>query len=588
MRKKFLAMYALVGALVASPIFTSCVDDAESPSVTSIRNAKAEQLKALAALQTAQAEAAKITADAEAAYKAAQAAYQEALAESYKADAAHQAELTKQAQEKFVIELEKIKAQAEQEISYAKLQAMKNMASIEDFENEELKDLYVELQGAVAQLNNLNAQKLNTTNWYNQAKEGLVNTEAQKDYQVKRYDKLIAQEEFKIATYEKYEGADIEKLKNDRTIAEKEALKLQEAAIPYQEARNEAWDKYYEANEAYHENNNGFNVYWEENVKELALFDLIKEFRNKTNYHYWELNFARNEIFVDDSKLLAADYEIPYYTLDTEKAALLKEYYALEVDRKKDDIGTPAVAATETTAAVEATGMYREIENYKESIENAKKDIEAYQKSIEEHKAALKDNPDETWREWEISSLESSISYRNQYITDWQNSLEQVELRIESAKLELANLEANVTEVATIEAAFAADSEEMVAYEAAIAAQKALADAAVAAKEAAEKADEELEAANDKTQEKWDEYNVLNNKINNSADVEQIIADCQNNINNYKSWKQSWLNNVANGETNIAVYEAELETIEAQIEAQEAIIANLQAEIDALTATEEA
>ena len=37
MKKKFFAIYALVGALVASPIFTSCVDDEESPSVSAIR-----------------------------------------------------------------------------------------------------------------------------------------------------------------------------------------------------------------------------------------------------------------------------------------------------------------------------------------------------------------------------------------------------------------------------------------------------------------------------------------------------------------------------------------------------------------------
>ena len=54
MRKKFFAMYALVGALVASPVFTSCIDGEESESVTAIRTAKAEQLKAAAALSAAQ------------------------------------------------------------------------------------------------------------------------------------------------------------------------------------------------------------------------------------------------------------------------------------------------------------------------------------------------------------------------------------------------------------------------------------------------------------------------------------------------------------------------------------------------------
>ena len=48
MRKKFFAVYALVGALVASPVFTSCIDDTESASVTAVRNAKAAQIKATA------------------------------------------------------------------------------------------------------------------------------------------------------------------------------------------------------------------------------------------------------------------------------------------------------------------------------------------------------------------------------------------------------------------------------------------------------------------------------------------------------------------------------------------------------------
>ena len=49
----------------------SCVESEESQSVTELRNAKAEQLKALVNLYNAQAEAARITAQAEAALKAA-------------------------------------------------------------------------------------------------------------------------------------------------------------------------------------------------------------------------------------------------------------------------------------------------------------------------------------------------------------------------------------------------------------------------------------------------------------------------------------------------------------------------------------
>ena len=47
MRKNFLAIYALVGALVASPVFTSCVDNEESASVTAIRIGKEDAAKNL-------------------------------------------------------------------------------------------------------------------------------------------------------------------------------------------------------------------------------------------------------------------------------------------------------------------------------------------------------------------------------------------------------------------------------------------------------------------------------------------------------------------------------------------------------------
>ena len=46
MKRRMMAVYALVGALAASPILTSCVDDSESAEVTALRDAKLEQLKA--------------------------------------------------------------------------------------------------------------------------------------------------------------------------------------------------------------------------------------------------------------------------------------------------------------------------------------------------------------------------------------------------------------------------------------------------------------------------------------------------------------------------------------------------------------
>lgn len=115
MNKKFLFGAALVGILG----FGSCVDNNESPSVTNIREAKAEQLKALAAVENANAQAALIAANAEAKAKEAQAAYFEAQAAYQQAMADYQAAQTEQAKanaEKAIAEAEVAKQRAANEL----------------------------------------------------------------------------------------------------------------------------------------------------------------------------------------------------------------------------------------------------------------------------------------------------------------------------------------------------------------------------------------------------------------------------------------------------------------------------------------
>ena len=153
MRKKFFAIYALVGALVASPVFTSCVDDSESASVTALRGAKAEQLKSIAALNNAKAQAETTLAQAEAALKAALAAQEQAIAEKEAAEAAIKELELKMKQDKYDAELAAALAQAQSN----KLAAEKNIAQYQaDMEKAALqleKDL-IELEKQL-----MNAQK---------------------------------------------------------------------------------------------------------------------------------------------------------------------------------------------------------------------------------------------------------------------------------------------------------------------------------------------------------------------------------------------------------------------------------------------
>lgn len=110
MRKKFIAVYALMAVLaLGSTTLTSCVDDNESASVTAIRNAKAQQLTALANYQQAQADAEKIISEAEAAIRNAEARWNEIQ------NSLEELELQK-AQATIATEIEAAKAQAEAEL----------------------------------------------------------------------------------------------------------------------------------------------------------------------------------------------------------------------------------------------------------------------------------------------------------------------------------------------------------------------------------------------------------------------------------------------------------------------------------------
>ena len=105
MKKKLMMVAVLLGALTLG----ACVDDNESASVTKVREAKAAQLNAAAALNNAQAEAAIIAANAEAEVKKAEAAYQQALADAANAATAEKEMLIEQAKQKFAEELAMLK-----------------------------------------------------------------------------------------------------------------------------------------------------------------------------------------------------------------------------------------------------------------------------------------------------------------------------------------------------------------------------------------------------------------------------------------------------------------------------------------------
>ena len=140
MRKKFFAMYALVGALVASPVFTSCIENEESPTVSAVRNAKAEQLKAAAALAQAQTEMAKAKTEAEIALLNAQKEGQEL---------ANNAALTR---------LEAVKLETEKNIAQYQYQIEQYKQQLYQYQNQVLTELTGNYTGALDNIATYNLQ----------------------------------------------------------------------------------------------------------------------------------------------------------------------------------------------------------------------------------------------------------------------------------------------------------------------------------------------------------------------------------------------------------------------------------------------
>ena len=148
MRKNFLAIYALAGALVASPVFTSCVDDSESASVTALRGAKAEQLKSVAAMNNAEAQAKLIYANAEAQLKAAEAALKQAQADCEAAEAKIKELEAQLKEDAYDAELAAKLAQAEAEKAKAEKIIAKQLGEAQKYQLE-LEAKIAELQAAL-------------------------------------------------------------------------------------------------------------------------------------------------------------------------------------------------------------------------------------------------------------------------------------------------------------------------------------------------------------------------------------------------------------------------------------------------------
>ena len=586
MRKKFFAMYALVGALVASPVFTSCVDDSESASVTAIRNAKAEQLKAQAAYDLARTEYEKALT----AYKEAELAAKLAETEQDKALFEYQLATAKALYEKTAVEYEK-----------EKLYYLQTMANTE---NQMISNAASKYTGALDQLNTLNKNLV-------QAKGELAiigidsakNVALFNEY-IATQNKTIAEATAKIERIKAYKGDSKEALyqKMQTVVSNFQNLNVEWSAA--NDAKTAANTAYTDASTAY-DNTAASKL---EYVK--AINDL------KASPYFFTITSENDSYDVyNGTTLTSTQYTKSYSAVLESQVLAYTQSLNAALKTAKDNLG-----AAKTDAAA-ATGGYAVLEALETALKTAKDGLAATPAT---HTQAQVDAAELLLAQYKDDATST---------TDWDNATAGLQPGFAYLQNAVKAAEKNIADFEALIAAVTEGSDEHKEW---VAAQEALLAAAEAYNEAYDK-EAELAKAKDATgilsvtintngeeqvtpTSPTGEYQTLKALYNGISDANSMIAALEADIaeakaNIEKGMSSTYTETVAiverywdpvagdwiyyNSTTQIATHiygvdtedlkalaEDKIAAIEAKIEVQETLVAKYKAELDALLTAE--
>lgn len=520
MRKKFIAVYALMAVLaLGSTTLTSCVDDNESASVTAIRNAKAEQLKALAALSNAQAEAAKIQAEAEAALKNAQAEWKK--------------EQTEEAKQKFAIKIEVIKAQAERDIAEAKKQALEYEKQIWVNADAKIQAMVSDYQSALQDVIDTKEELIEAKIDYAHFEVDSTLAEAKYKEFVIDQNRTIAQNEADIKRLQALAegGADKTALAEQMEVLAGQAYKMLHTDLPAVEAKQAEAEKAKEdaylpinIDKPFTEDQEHEKLEWEAGLLPYAKgVQTLKAY--EAEYSDEDIKFieADNETYVASIKECFEEEAVTVYTR-SKGSDFVKATQVVENALNQDIADATANLGAKKTATEAGTGALGRLEQAEADLkakqaalaaENAKPDkdqnvIEQLEEDIDGFNVTI-----EREKEY-VTQYTEEIAELNQELKDFQATLEVVKegsdaqkQYIETAKTVLKAAEAYVTaqhEVHKVQSAI--DLIGLSKYDF--------------------NADMEVNAGVQGTN--GSQYNQLYKLYSNTADVEELIAECEKNI----------------------------------------------------------
>lgn len=596
-------MILLVSMLAGVMTFSGCVDDKESASVTAVREAKAAQLSALAALSNAQAANQQALADTEnalreakVAYETAKAAYQQALADKANSEAQAAAAIQMAAAQN---EIQRLANELEEmairhKIAMLDLQTQYEAAlkKADDDSQALLGGLYMAYQTAATNL--LDAQQEIARKKIELAKlqAGLVNSDETSQMLINDQKRIIANNEQQIAEWtamiEVFEAQKAPEEAKAELVTEKAALsqlaqdqkKALTAANKAGQEMGEAWSdvrdqKYSDlAQDVY---SNGFAY-------------LVDEDGNNTGVSFNDYILLNSYEATSLGKPVEATVDTYWFSITDDKG---NTTYTAVMNRmiRKD------VSKTETVApGVESTKTYTAYPTayYQLNADGVKAYIAAIKANVEKNEGKA------------LEDAQKALAAQQKVVADLEKAEIKDEAAIENAKSLLPGLQ---TDVNTAQAALDKANAQVAAIQTTfdtMAAEAANWEATIKAYNAASEAYCDAQFAVDKA---YDAYTLQNKKVlalqavvdgqimidGNEYTIDGAIAyaerkiEMANRIIMFAKQEIVGLESAnSGGVTDLAIekLEAEIEILEAELPALEKIVADTKAALDAATAAQ--
>ena len=411
MKKKLMMVAVLLGALSLG----ACVDNNESASVESVRNAKAKQLESVANMNNANADAKKAITAAEVAIKEAEAAYQKARAEFEQVQADQQKILLQKAQAALEAELEAAKINAEAQLNNAKaaLESAKAtlIAALDQVDQANKTRITTLLGKAGELLETINQDRKDLID----AKDGLARLKAELVSVELSNQEAIAKEEKKkavaqalIAEYEKYST-------KDKVDAEKAAQEANAKLIALKQIKSEkntannnaqqAWGKAYT------------NLYYSLYVQTLE--EIGPDYYDKEQIEGEVVNFTNDDS--TNGQVTPRYYDKYTANLDRINKEITDQTRTLSVD--KAALADANKALTDAKASDTYKSLAKAVTDAQKKFDDAKTeaDKKAAQDELDVAETALNNYMDPL--ETAVKNATTDVTNSEKDLKDWNNRL---------------------------------------------------------------------------------------------------------------------------------------------------------------------